>query len=116
MSQKEINSSEQPDRTNPDNYNLTVVLANLSQSTNREERLTVIKEIGEENKRRFLYFTARRNQNFGFKIFLLIILVGLIVFFSLMKQFEILKELIVIGLTAVGGAGFYIIYNKIKKD
>ena len=33
-----------------------------------------------------------------------------------MKQFEILKELIVIGLTAVGGAGFYIIYNKIKKD
>ena len=89
LSQKEINSSEQPDRTNPDNYNLTVVLANLSQSTNREERLTVIKEIGEENKRRFLYFTARRNQNFGFKIFLLIILVGLIVFFSLMK---ILKD------------------------
>ena len=80
LSQKEINSSEQPNRTNPDNYNLTVVLANLSQSTNREERLTVIKEIGEENKRRFLYFTAKRNQNFGFKIFLLIILVGLIVF------------------------------------
>ena len=116
LPQKEINSNEQPNRTNPDNYNLTVVLANLSQSTNREERLTVIKEIGEENKRRFLYFTARRNQNFGFKIFLLIILVGLVVFFSLMKQFEILKELIVIGLTAVGGAGFYIIYNKIKKD
>ena len=66
LSQKEINSSEQPNRTNPDNYNLTVVLANLSQSTNREERLTVIKEIGEENKRQFLYFTAKRNQNFGF--------------------------------------------------
>ncbi len=30
LSQKEINSNEQPNRTNPDNYNLTVVLANLS--------------------------------------------------------------------------------------
>ncbi len=84
------------------------ILPHISNS----ERADLIKEIGKENERHFIFFSKKRRESFFLKVFSIIVVSLLLVFFVATNNLSLVERLLQITLAAFGGAGLYIAYQK----